>query len=121
MRLIRKPSLKKSFKARTTAKYKRRVKRAIVPGYGKKGTGFIKNPKRAMYNKVYNKVTIDPLKSTRHRSTQRNNTQSSKDTTSSSGCATALFCLIVGAFFGIPGIIIGLILGILVIWILNKK
>ena len=36
---MRKPSLAKSFKARTTAKYKRKVKKALIPGYGKKGMG----------------------------------------------------------------------------------
>lgn len=56
--IIRKPSLKKSFKARTTAKAKRAVKKAIIPGYGKKGTGIIKNPKKAVYNKVYNKTSF---------------------------------------------------------------
>ena len=55
---IRKPNLKKSFKARTTGKAKRAVKKAVVPGYGKKGTGWIKNPKKAAYNKVYNKTSI---------------------------------------------------------------
>lgn len=55
---MRKPSIKKSFKARTTSKYKRRVKRAIIPGYGKKGMGWFKNPKRAAYNKVYRKTSF---------------------------------------------------------------
>ncbi|WP_294372863.1 hypothetical protein [uncultured Clostridium sp.] len=55
---MRKPSLKKSFKARTTGKAKRAVKRALIPGYGKKGMGWIKNPKKAAYNKVYNKTTF---------------------------------------------------------------
>lgn len=60
---IRKPSIKKSIKARTTGKAKRVVKKAVVPGYGKKGTGIYKNPKKAVYNKVYNKTTvgINPL------------------------------------------------------------
>lgn len=26
---------------------------AVIPGYGKKGMGWIKNPKKAAYNKVY--------------------------------------------------------------------
>lgn len=34
---IRTPSFKKSFKARTTGRAKRAVKRAVIPGYGKKG------------------------------------------------------------------------------------
>ena len=55
---MRKPSLKKSIKARTTGKVKRRVKKAVIPGYGKKGMGWIKNPKKAMYNKVYKKTTF---------------------------------------------------------------
>lgn len=55
---VRKPSIKKSFKARTTGKLKRSVKKAVVPGYGKKGMGLVKDPKKAIYNKVYNKTTI---------------------------------------------------------------
>lgn len=55
---IRKPSLKKSIKARTTGKLKRSVKKAVIPGYGKKGTGIFKNPKKALYNKVYNKTSF---------------------------------------------------------------
>ena len=55
---MRKPSLKKSFKARTTGKAKRAIKKATIPGYGKKGMGWAKNPKRAAYNKVYKKATF---------------------------------------------------------------
>ena len=55
---IRKPSLKKSFKARTTGRAKRAIKKATIPGYGKKGMGWVKNPKRAAYNKVYKKTTF---------------------------------------------------------------
>ena len=55
---MRKPSFKKSFKARTTGRAKRAVKRALIPGYGKKGMGWIKNPKKAAYNKAYNKTTF---------------------------------------------------------------
>ena len=54
---MRKPSLKKSFKARTTGKLNRSVKSAINPLYGKKGMG-IMHPKKAIYNKVYNKTTV---------------------------------------------------------------
>ena len=54
---LRTPSLKKSISARTTGQRKRAVKRAIIPGYGKKGIGLL-HPKRAMYNKVYNKTTF---------------------------------------------------------------
>ncbi|MDU1031648.1 hypothetical protein ACQPUQ_16710 [Clostridium paraputrificum] len=55
---MRKPSLKKSIKARTTGKAKRAVKKAVIPGYGKKGTGWLKDPKKAAYNKVYKKTTF---------------------------------------------------------------
>ena len=55
---MRKPSLKKSFKARTTGKVKRQIKRAINPMYGKKGMGWVNNPKKAAYNKIYNKTTF---------------------------------------------------------------
>lgn len=55
---MRKPSLKKSIKARTTGKAKRALKKAVMPGYGKKGTGWLKDPKKAAYNKVYKKTTF---------------------------------------------------------------
>ncbi|MCF3942812.1 hypothetical protein [Oceanobacillus alkalisoli] len=55
---VRKPSLKKSFKARTTGKVKRRVKSAINPVYGKKGTGWARHPRKAAYNKVYKKTSF---------------------------------------------------------------
>lgn len=55
---MRKPSLKKSIKARTTGKAKRVIKKAVIPGYGKKGTGWLKDPKKAAYNKVYKKTTF---------------------------------------------------------------
>lgn len=48
---IRKPSIKKSIKA------KKAVKKALDPTYGKKGAGVIKNPAKSVYNKVYNKTT----------------------------------------------------------------
>ena len=43
---IRKPSLKKSIKARTTGKVKRKVKKAVNPLYGKKGAGIHVMPVR---------------------------------------------------------------------------
>ena len=50
---MRKPSIKRSVKARTTSRIKRSVQKSINPLYGKKGMGWIKNPKRAAYNKIY--------------------------------------------------------------------
>lgn len=55
---MRKPSIKKSISARTTGKAKRKVKKTVIPGYGKKGSGWIKYPKKAAYNKVYKKTTF---------------------------------------------------------------
>lgn len=56
--IIRKPSIKKSIKARTTGKAKRAVKKAAIPGYGKKGMGLVKDPKRSVKNKVYKKTSF---------------------------------------------------------------
>ena len=55
---FRKPSLKKSIRARTTGKYKRRIKKAIIPFYGRKGVGFIKNPRRSIRNSIYHRTTF---------------------------------------------------------------
>ena len=55
---VRKPSLNKTVKARTTAKYKRKLKSSVNPLYGKKGMGLVDNPKKAAYNKVYKKTTF---------------------------------------------------------------
>ena len=55
---IRKPSIKKSFSARTTGKAKRKLKRLTNPFYGKKGMGFIKNPIKSIKGKIYRKTTI---------------------------------------------------------------
>ena len=59
---VRTPSIKKSISARTTGKVKRKVKRLTNPFYGKKGMGWVKNPKRAFKNKIYNKTTISSKK-----------------------------------------------------------
>ena len=53
-----KPSIKRSVNARTTSRIKRSVKKSINPLYGKKGMGWIKNPKRAAYNKIYKKTSF---------------------------------------------------------------
>ena len=55
---IRKPNLKRSLKARTTGKLKRRVKRTVNPLYGKRGMGFIFRPFKAIYGWIYRRVTI---------------------------------------------------------------
>ena len=55
---MRKPSIKKSFKARTTGKLKRKIKKSVNPLYGKKGMGFVKSPKKSIKNKIYHKTTF---------------------------------------------------------------
>lgn len=54
---IRKPSLRKSISARTKGRATRAVKRALIPGYGKRGRGWL-HPKKKLYNKVYRKTTF---------------------------------------------------------------
>ena len=46
---MRKPSWKKSLPARTKGRAIRAVKRALIPGYGKKGK---------LYNAIYKKTTF---------------------------------------------------------------
>ena len=53
---LRTPSIKRSLKARTTGRAKKAVKKALIPGYGKKG--WVKSPKKAAYNKVYKKTSF---------------------------------------------------------------
>lgn len=55
---IRKPSLKRSISARTTGRAKRAFKRALIPGYGKKGMGWVRDPKRAARNAAYKRTTV---------------------------------------------------------------
>lgn len=55
---VRKPSIKRSIKARTTGRIKREAKKAVNPFYGKKGIGWVKDPEKALYNKVYHKTTV---------------------------------------------------------------
>lgn len=58
---FRTPSLKKSISARTTGRLNREIKKALIPGYGKKGMGLLTNPKKAAYNRVYRKTTLGGL------------------------------------------------------------
>lgn len=62
---FRKPSIKKSLKARTTGALKRKAKHAVNPLYGKKGVGLVTDPKRSVENRIYKKTTVDPLKKLR--------------------------------------------------------
>lgn len=55
---MRKPSISRSLKSSTTGRMKREVRRAINPAYGKKGTGYLRNPRKAVNNKIYKKSTF---------------------------------------------------------------
>ena len=57
----RKPSIKKSISSRTTGRISRSVNKAVNSIYGKKGAGIINDPKKAVYNKVYNNSTYSLL------------------------------------------------------------
>jgi len=52
---VRKPSLKKSFAARTSMK---RVVRHSLGLKAPRGWGWLTNPKRAAYNRVYSRTTL---------------------------------------------------------------
>jgi len=54
---IRKPSIKRSIKARTTGRLKRSVKRSINPFYGKRGMGLL-HPLKAAYGWLYRRLTV---------------------------------------------------------------
>ncbi len=58
---VRKPSIKKSISARTKGNVTRSINKSINPMYGKKGMGYINNPKKAVYNKVYKKSTVESV------------------------------------------------------------
>ena len=88
---MRRPSLKKSFSARTTGRVKREIKRAIIPGYGKKGMGLL-HPKKAIYNQVYRRTTFSIF----------DLAKSAKSGSSNSGCCmTLLFWMIIITFCAI--------------------
>ena len=116
--VFRKPSLKASFKARTTGRAKRAVKRAIIPGYGKKGTGFIKNPKRSMYNAVYHRTSIDTLKPIKNK---KRTTQGQGSQQSSSSCLWWIFWIVILILcLANIHITLGILLVCGVVWLLVK-
>ena len=54
---VRTPSISKSIGARTSGRVIRSINRSVNPYYGKKGMGWVNNPRKAGYNKVYNKTS----------------------------------------------------------------
>jgi len=75
---VRKPSIKKTISAKTS------IKRQIIHKNGlrmPKGTGWIRDPKKAAYNKIYHKTTI---KSPTHVSSNSSNKKGQIDSSSKS-------------------------------------
>lgn len=90
---VRKPSIKRSISARTTGKLKRSIKKTVNPLYGKKGLGYVNDPKKAMYNKVYNKTTVSAKDAL--------GLSERKNTTNTKGCsctALSVLLIVIGAF-----------------------
>lgn len=55
---VRRPDPLGFLRARTTGRVKRKVKRAVIPGYGRSGTGWVRDPGRAAYGSVHRRSTI---------------------------------------------------------------
>ena len=115
---IRKPSIKRSIKARTTGKLKRQVKKTINPLYGKKGMGLVNNPKKAVYNKVYSKTTIgvsdivSGSHTTKSSSTSVTNISHSTNTSPTvwkvCGFLMKFLAVVCAVIFGLPGLFAGM-------------
>ena len=58
---MRKPSVRKSFRARTTGKAKRKMRKAVNTFYGRKGMGFMKSPKKSVRAAVYRRNTFSVM------------------------------------------------------------
>ena len=90
----RKPSLKKSFKAKTTSKMNRQIKKSVNPLYGKKGIGWINDPKKAAYNKVYNKTSFNVMEGLNEKNSS--NKKVDEDTTATClGCGCLIFVIVI--------------------------
>ena len=125
---IRKPSIKKSISSRTTGKLKRKVKRTVNPLYSKKGMGYVNNPQKALYNKVYNKTTLGT------KEILKNNTSSSPKSTHNSdenidfnnsgwGCVKYFYIalLFILGFFTLPWGVGVVFIGLGIFFIVRNK
>lgn len=110
---MRKPSLKKSIKARTTGKVKRNIKKAVNPLYGKKGMGWIKDPKKAAYNKIYHNTTVglsDLIDEREGKPSVAQRSNTSPATWKTCGVLMKVIAVAVAVLFGLPGLFSGLYL-----------
>lgn len=65
--IIRKPSFWKIVGA-FRSQWKRTLSRIFIPGYGRRGMGWFRDPKRALYNWWYNKTSISLRGASGHKS-----------------------------------------------------
>lgn len=87
--LIRKPNIKKSISARTTGKVKRKANKIINPTYGKIGMGYINNPQKAIYNRIYTQSSRS-LYNNSHTHSNSINAQTVNSTTESTNNSNSL-------------------------------
>lgn len=92
---MRTPSWKKSLSARTSGRAKRAIKRAIIPGYGRRGMGIF-HPQKALYNRVYRRTTFSIFDLLKTSNTRRNRgNQRSNANIGNSGCVVLLLIVVV--------------------------
>ena len=94
--LVRKPSIKKSVSARTKGKITRSIKKSVNPLYGKKGIGLVNDPKKAMYNKIYNNTSIgvNDILSNNNNNNYNNDYTNTNTSNSTGSTIKAIFALI---------------------------
>lgn len=80
---VRRRSFSSSFAARTRGRATRSMKKALIPGYGKKGRGWL-HPKRKLYNMTYTRTTVDSRKLFSKKRVRSSNTARHHKTGSSS-------------------------------------
>lgn len=102
---FRTPNVKKRVSARTTGRLKRSAK-SVIPGYGTKGMGMVKDPSKAINNKIYHATTtgIDDIPTT--------TTSDSDDGCGCLGCMTLIYAIGLMLFSAVGLLIIGSILWI---------
>lgn len=108
---MRKPSLKKSIKARTTGAVKRKVKSAVNPLYGKKGMGWVNDPKKAAYNKIYHSTTFgvsDLVGGSDDEPNEAPRKPTSPSTWKACGIIMKVLAVVVAVLLGLPGLFAGL-------------
>ena len=93
---MRKPSVSKSLKARTTGRITRAVKSSYNPTYGKKGMGYINDPKRAVKNAIYNRTTTSAFPSASGSSGSGQSSDYVPSRPSQLSCGSIFFLVVIG-------------------------